>query len=75
MEANTKVWFLWHRYKKHGQEEEKLIGVYSTKVLAQAAKKRMLDKPGFMERPGGFHIGSQILDKDFWKDGFITEWL
>jgi hypothetical protein len=72
MDINKKVWFLWHVYKHDGVEDKKLIGVYSTRALAQDAKKRMLTKPGFKERPRGFQIGPQIVDKDYWKAGFIT---
>jgi hypothetical protein len=54
-------------------DEEKLIGVYSTKDRAQQAIDRLRDKPGFRDFPERWWIDEFILDKDSaWTDGFVT---
>jgi hypothetical protein len=53
-------------------EDEKLIGVYSTKENARGAITRLKEQPGFKEFPGGFQIYEHELDVDAWTEGFIT---
>jgi homoserine kinase type II len=53
-------------------EDVKLIGVYSTRVLAEAAVARMCSLPGFRDYPSGFEIDEYRLDRDHWGDGFIS---
>jgi hypothetical protein len=55
-------------------EDEKVIGIYSTEQLAERALERVKDKPGFRLPIGRFVICPCILDFDFWADGFgITD--
>ena len=56
-----------------GDEDVKLIGIYSSKENAEAAIERVRNQPGFREHPGGFQISRCILDKDYWTEGFVTE--
>ena len=56
----------------HGDEDEKLIGVYSTRENAEAATKRVAGKPGFADQPEGFEICPYELDVDHWTEGYIT---
>jgi hypothetical protein len=54
-----------------GYDDVKLIGVYSTKDLAQASVERHKALPGFSDYPLGFDISEYELDKDEWNEGFL----
>ena len=49
----------------------KVIGIYSTKALAEAAEERTCILPGFVEEPDGFTIERYEIDKDHWPRGFV----
>jgi hypothetical protein len=49
----------------------KVIGIYSTKALAEAAEERTRILPGFVEEPDGFTIERYEIDKDHWPRGFV----
>ena len=67
----TDVYLLWHIHDTgHGDEETKLIGVYSTKENAQQAISRL--KPGFKDYPNDFQIELCGVDETGWSEGFIT---
>jgi hypothetical protein len=77
------VYTLQHsRVLSHGDDDVKFIGVYRTRDAAEAAVRRLIDKPGFSSYPTlverdsesdeGFHIGAYELDEDHWAEGFIT---
>jgi hypothetical protein len=67
------VFLLWHRHKlRGGEEDSKLIGVYSNRESAEAALKRASQLPGFSSVPQGFTIDSHELDKDEWREGYVT---
>ena len=70
----TKVFCLWHIYLPAGadDENEKLIGVYSTAENAEAAIQRLRSQPGFKDYPDGFEIHTRTLDTDSWAEGFIS---
>lgn len=53
-------------------EDEKLIGIYSTKQKAEEAVKRLSEQPGFSESPENFDIGEIGIDEDYWTEGFVT---
>jgi hypothetical protein len=61
----------------HG-DKVKVIGIYGTRLGAEAAIKRLADKPGFRDHPrlvqkgGGFYVDEYRLDKDQWSDGYIS---
>lgn len=55
-----------------GEEDVKLIGVYSTKEEAEKAIKRVEAQSGFCDAPEGFHISRYTLDKDHWTEGYVT---
>jgi homoserine kinase type II len=54
------------------EEDEKLVGIYSSRAQAEAAIERLRDKPGFRDFPDGFHIYEDELDRDGWTEGFLT---
>jgi hypothetical protein len=56
----------------HGDEDEKLIGVYSSEQAASEAVTRLTLQPGFCEHPDGFHISAYEIDKDHWAEGFVS---
>jgi hypothetical protein len=70
----TKVFCLWHIYLPAGAEDEneKLIGIYSTAENAEAVVRRLRSQPGFKDYPDGFQIHERTLDKDTWEEGFIS---
>ena len=49
----------------------KVIGIYSSKALAEAAEERTRLLPGFAEEPDGFTIERYEIDKDHWSRGFV----
>ncbi len=49
----------------------KVIGIYSSKALAEAAEERSRLLPGFVEEPNGFTIERYEIDKDHWSRGFV----
>jgi homoserine kinase type II len=65
------VFLLWHVRKVEGNEDELLIGVYSTEEEATAATERLKGKPGFVDYPDGFQIHPHRLNRDSWTEGFI----
>jgi hypothetical protein len=67
------VFLLWHLHKlKDGSQDAKLIGVYSAKHLASAAKRRLSKRRGFCDHPRGFTVAPYQLDRDHWAGGFVT---
>lgn len=55
-----------------GEEDVKLIGVYSTLERAEAAVSRAKARRGFAEAVDGFSIGRYALDEDHWTEGYVT---
>jgi hypothetical protein len=67
------VFVLWHVHDLgHGDEDSKLIGIYSSQENAQAAKVRVGSQPGFVDTPEGFIIDRYRLNEDGWTEGYIT---
>ena len=67
------VFMLYHiRTNESGEQDEKLIGIYTTTEKAEAAIRRLEDRPGFRDYPAGFQIFEHMLDEDGWLEGFTT---
>ncbi len=64
------VHLLWHIREVSGEDDEKLIGVYSMKEGATAAVERLRQKPGFKDFPDCFQIFEYVVDQDGWSEGF-----
>ncbi len=67
------VYLLWHIYVDEtlaGGEDVKLIGVYSSKELAEAALVRTSKFRGFSDQIEGFEISPYEVDTDGWKADF-----
>ena len=72
-----KVYVLWHVHELHDDygchDEEKMIGIYSTKTKAQESIDIHKDLEGFKGYPVEcFEIYEYELDKSNWNDGFTT---
>jgi len=68
------VFVLMHSHEMPaGEEDIKLIGVYSSEAAANSAVARAKSLPGFSQTPAGFHVQAYPLDKDHWTEGFVTE--
>ncbi|NII85340.1 MULTISPECIES: hypothetical protein [unclassified Pedobacter] len=71
------VYLLWHTHYDEslsGGEDVKLIGVYSTETKAEEALLRAKQLDGFKDFHEGFEISVNVLDKDEWTSGFITNY-
>ncbi len=55
-----------------GEEDIKMIGVYSSRGQAKAALERVSTAEGFRDVPEGFSIDLYILDEDHWTEGYVT---
>jgi hypothetical protein len=49
----------------------KVVGLYSSKALAEEAVDRAKTLPGFLEEPDGFTIEQYEVDRDHWPRGFM----
>ena len=49
----------------------KVVGVYSSRALAEAAEERTRLLPGFADEPDGFTIEQYEVDLDHWPRGFV----
>lgn len=56
-----------------GSEDVKTIGIYATRVAAEAAVTRSRSLPGFSAAKDGFHISEYTLGVDHWTSGYVTE--
>ena len=52
-------------------DDVKLLGVYSTRELAEERRQRARLTPGFRDEPECFTINPYTLNHDEWQDGFI----
>ena len=67
------VFLLFHTHElPGGEDDDKLIGVYSSAEMAEGAKRRALMLPGFKDAPDGFVIDRYALDEDHWQEGYVT---
>ena len=49
----------------------KVVGIYTSRSLAEAAEVRSRQLPGFADEPGGFTIEQYEVDHDHWPRGFV----
>jgi hypothetical protein len=62
---------LWSGTNKDG-DDLKILGAYSTENLANARIETARLLPGFTDEPDCFYVDCYRLDRDCWKDGFIS---
>lgn len=66
------VYLLWHTHEmSNGEEDVKLIGVYSSESIAEGKIDIYKDLPGFRDSQGGFEISKYKMDDDCWQEGFV----
>ena len=69
----NKIWTLHHVHEfDDGCEEYKLIGLFSSKELAESALESVRDQPGFRDLPEGFEISEWTVDRIGWAEGYVT---
>jgi hypothetical protein len=64
------VFLLWYVPEGSTDDDELLIGVYTTEPEARAAINRVKGKPGFVDYPDRFQIHPYQLNRDGWTEGF-----
>ena len=66
------VFLVWH---DHGPPDDsdnaKLLGVFSTRPLAEDRVARARTQPDFADHPDDFDIAEYEVDRDEWTDGFV----
>lgn len=55
-----------------GEEDLKIVGVYSTREKANEAIERLRQQPGFRDAPEGFIVDVYRLDQINWERGYVT---
>ncbi len=55
-----------------GEDDVKMIGVYSSQEQAKAALERISTRLGFCDAPEGFSIDLYVLNEDHWTEGYST---
>jgi len=70
-----RVFVVQHQHERHGCDEVKFIGVYSTARRGRAAIARAKRLPGFRNHPRGFSVDPYVVDMTHWDEGFKTVWL
>ena len=86
MKMTQSVFVLQHLHVlSEDEEEDKFIGVYSSRESALRAVDRLRLQPGFRDFPAlvadlgvgpaegsGFYLNEVRLDQDSWPEGFVT---
>lgn len=67
-----KVYLVQHEHLINGVEDVKIIGIYSTQILAQRAIERAKSLIGFSDTPNGFYMDEYKLDEDHWTEDYIA---
>ena len=55
-----------------GIDDEKLIGIYSSREQAERAVERSARLDGFRDEPECFMINEHVVDEDNWTTGFFA---
>ena len=67
------VYLVQHVHKMtNGEEDIKLIGVFSTRTAAKASIANLRRRPGFRKAPRGFFIDRYEIDREHWAEGYST---
>lgn len=72
-QTDQSVFVLQHVHQwEDGEEDVKMIGVYSTHEEADKAIERMKLLPGFDQAADNFSVGRYQLNVDHWTEGYVT---
>jgi hypothetical protein len=55
---------------RNGDEDERLLGVYSSERAANERIEQARKLPGFQNARDGFHVDAYEVDRDEWPEGF-----
>jgi hypothetical protein len=68
------VFLLFHTHHlPGGEDDDKLLGVYSSRDIAEKKIEEKYKKlPGFCKPDGEFIIDEYAIDQDNWEEGFTT---
>jgi hypothetical protein len=67
------VYDLHHSSVCNGRRDRKAIGVYTARSLAEAAKARLKDKPGFRDPTGAFGISRCLVNHAYLPEGLDVQ--
>ena len=68
---DKEVYIVQHSYElESGNDETKIIGVFSSYQYAKEIVDQYITLPGFKERPNNFFIDKYEIDKKHWDEGF-----
>ncbi|MDQ1236450.1 hypothetical protein QE450_003948 [Paenibacillus sp. SORGH_AS306] len=70
-----KVFLLQHSYEVNGVEHSKIIGIYSSREIAEFTIIKYKKLPGFKDYPYEFFIDEYELDEDNWEEGFVSSFV
>lgn len=67
------IYVLHHVHEfEDGNEDVKLLGIFSSEKKAMEMIKEYKKIPGFKDYSEGFSINKYIIDKAEWLEGFVT---
>lgn len=69
------VFLLQHSYKVNRVENSKIIGIYSSREIAESIIIKYKKIPGFRNYPNEFFIDGYELDEDNWEEGFVSSFV
>ncbi|WCT55875.1 hypothetical protein PQ456_22460 [Paenibacillus kyungheensis] len=69
------VFLLQHSYEVNGVENPKIIGIYSSREIAESTIIKYKKIPGFRNYPNEFFIDGYELDEDNWEEGFVSSFV
>lgn len=69
------VFLLQHSYEVNGVEDSKIIGIYSSREIAESIVIKYKKLPGFKDYPNDFFIYGYELDEDNWEEGFVNSFV
>ena len=68
------VYLLFHTHRlEDGEDDDKLLGVYSSRELAERKiEDKYIKLPGFCDAEGEFVVDEYVIDQDGWEEGYST---
>ena len=67
------IYLLQHSYEVGEYDETKIIGIYSSRELAERTIENYKNLPGFIKYPVEcFHIDRYEVNQNNWQEGFIA---
>lgn len=70
--SERSVFLVWHAHDLVEEVDVKLLGVFSTRGLAEDCVVRARAEDGFRDYPNNFEVSEYQVDQDTWNEGFVT---